>query len=288
MIDAHTHFYDPHRPRGTPASFPPKGDAALYRTVLPDEFRRVASPHGVTGTVVVEASTWVEDNQWVLDLAEDHPVIVGLVGNLSPGSEGFAADLRRFAANRLFRGIRLRTEGGGGEVSRGLNDKRFMRHLELLADHDLSLDLATWSGSLQEIARLAERVPRLRIVINHIAGVKVDGNPPPPQFLADLRAAAAHPNVFCKISGLVEYTGAKNGSVPRDPSFYRPTLDAFWEIFGEDRLIYGSNWPVCEHAAPYPVVFDIVNTYFTSKGPAARDKYFSRNALAAYKWIKRA
>ena len=249
---------------------------------MPDDFRRVAGPLGVTGTIVVEASPWVEDNQWVLDLAARNPVIVGLVGNLLPGSDGFAGHLRRFSANKLFRGIRLRRDGGR-EVSRGMGDPAFMRDLKLLADLDLALDVGTWSASLPEIARLAGEIPSLRIVINHIAGVKVDGQPPPAQFASDLRAVASHRNVWCKVSGLAEHTGARGGTAPRDPGFYRPTIDAFWETFGADRLIYGSNWPVCEHAAPYEAVFRIVDEYFTDRGPQARDNYFSRNAQVAYR-----
>jgi L-fuconolactonase len=282
IVDAHTHFYDPARPQGVP--WPPKGDPVLYRTVLPEEFVRVAGPHGVTGTVVVEASPLVEDNDWVLELARTHPVIVGLVGNLLPGTSDFEGHVRRLARNRLFRGIRLRRDGGG-EVTRGLTDPAFMRDLKLLADLDLALDVGIWSASLAEIARLAKELPSLRIVINHIAGAKVDGKAPPAEFMTGLSQAADRPRVFCKISGLAEHTGARGGTAPTDPAFYAPTIDAFWNTFGEDRLIYGSNWPVSNYAAPYDVVFNIVNSYFTARGAAARRKYFSLNASAAYKWV---
>jgi predicted TIM-barrel fold metal-dependent hydrolase len=106
-IDAHTHFYDPRRPGGIP--WPSKGDTVLYRPVLPDDLWRVAPR--LTGTVVVEASPRLEDNQWILDLAETDQHtdqrIVGCVGHLTPGTPEFASHLTRFAANRLFRGIRI-------------------------------------------------------------------------------------------------------------------------------------------------------------------------------------
>src|SRR3954454_16774698 len=79
-IDTHTHFYDPTRKEGVP--WPGKGDKVLYRPVLPKEFKKLAAPFGVTGTVVVEASPRVEDNQWLLDLARDEPFLVGVVGRL--------------------------------------------------------------------------------------------------------------------------------------------------------------------------------------------------------------
>ena len=105
VIDVHTHFYDPTRKEGVP--WPGKDDKVLYRPVLPKEFRELAKPHGVTGTVVVEASPWVEDNQWLLDLAKDNGVIVGVVGRLLLTDADFAKHLARFAKNPLYRGIRV-------------------------------------------------------------------------------------------------------------------------------------------------------------------------------------
>src|ERR1041385_4920670 len=106
IIDTHTHFYDPTRPQGVP--WPEPTDELLYRRVLPEDYKALAVPEGVTGTVVVEASQWVEDNDWILGLAAEEPFIVGFVGNLQPGAEGFGENLDRFAANPLFRGIRPR------------------------------------------------------------------------------------------------------------------------------------------------------------------------------------
>src|SRR5690606_11408034 len=91
ILDSHTHFYDPSRPQGVP--WPEKNDAFLYRTVLPDELKSIVKPLGVTGTIVVEASPWVEDNEWVLNLAAREPFIEGLVGHLKPGRPNFARDL---------------------------------------------------------------------------------------------------------------------------------------------------------------------------------------------------
>ena len=91
IIDTHTHFYDPVRPGGVP--WPGKGDALLHRTTLPADYRAQSVPQPVTGTVVVEASGLVEDNQWILDLAAKDKFIVGFVGNLKPGDDAFAGNL---------------------------------------------------------------------------------------------------------------------------------------------------------------------------------------------------
>jgi len=275
IVDTHTHFYDPARPQGVP--WPPKNDSVLYRPVYPDEFRKLAAPHGVIGTVVVEASPWLEDNQWVLDLAVRENFLLGLVGNVRPGRPEFAAELKRFAANPLFRGIRI-----GVWDKSGLNDAAAQRDLQALARRQLALDVLTAADRLDEVASLAAVIPDLRIVIDHCANVRVDGNSPPAAWLAGLRACAPHRNVFMKVSGLVEGTGRTDGAAPAAVSFYQPTLDAIWDAFGEDRVIFGSNWPVSARFARYETVRNIVRDYFSAKGPVAAEKYLSGNARKAY------
>ena len=164
IIDTHTHFYDPTRPEGVP--WPPADNELLYRTVLPEHHRALAAPEGVTGTVVVEASAWLADNQWILDLAAADPWIVGLVGHVDPNREDFKGDIDRLAGNALFRGIRC----GGG----------------YFADLEAGFFSPTWSTSSQgtwsstrwwgpadlaQVVELARRLPELRIVINHCGGV---------------------------------------------------------------------------------------------------------------------
>ena len=281
IIDTHTHFYDPARPKGVP--WPGKGDAVLYRTMLPKDYRALPVPQPVTGTVVVEASPLLEDNQWILDLAAKDPFIVGFVGHLDPGTPQFAGHLKRFAANPLFRGIRI----GQGALQKGLPQPAFLDDLRLLIRHDLELDVNGGPTLLPFAAQLAAALPALRIVINHNANVKIDGQAPPAAWREGIRAAAAHANVFCKASALVEGTGRNDGTAPRAVEFYRPVLDAVWEAFGEDRLIYGSDWPVSERFASLATVQAIVTDYFTAKGQRAAEKFFSKNALNAYKWVQR-
>jgi predicted TIM-barrel fold metal-dependent hydrolase len=277
VIDTHTHFYDPKRPEGVP--WPPADDRLLYRTVLPHDYRALPVPRPVTGTVVVEASPWVEDNQWVLELVPKDLFIVGLVGNLPVGSDAFAAHLKRFAANPKFRGLRLRDRPLGGLP----DDPAVLRDLKLLVDHDLSLDLVG-GAEIQACAdQLAEALPKLRIVIDHLAGVRVDGKKPPTEWQQSMRRLARHANVYFKVSGLVEGTGRTDGSAPRDVEFYRPVLDAMWEMFGVERLLYGSNWPVSERFAPLATVQGIAADYFRSHGRKAEEQVFSLTAGSAYR-----
>ena len=281
LIDTHTHFYDPSRPQGVP--WPPRDDKLLYRPMLPKDYRAQPVPRPVTGTVVVEASPWSEDNQWVLDLAAHEPFIVGFVGNLPVGSEGFAGHLKRFAANKLFRGIRLRDR----KLEGTLDDPAFVSDLKLLADHDLSLDLVGGMEILPFADRLSKQVPGLWIIIDHLAGVVVDGKTPPAEWVVQMRALAQRPKIYCKLTGLVEGTGRLDGSAPRDVEFYRPVLDAMRTISGPERLIYASNWPVSERFAPLATVQGIIGDYFRSYERRAEDLVFSQSAKAAYRWVRR-
>ena len=278
IIDTHTHFYDPTRPEGVP--WPDPDDDVLYRPVYPEHHKALAIPEGVTGTVVVEASTWVEDNQWILDLAENEPFIVGFVGNLDIGSADFESNLERYSANPFFRGVRLRGVDIG-EVVRGGN----LANIEMFAAKDLSVDLLSSPDALPSVAALAAKIPELRIVINHVAGVPIDGQAPDAGWVEGMQMAAANPYVYCKVSGLVEST--KDKPSPTDVAYYAPTVDVLWDAFGVDRLVYGSNWPVSERFADYAMVQRIVSQYFNAEGVVATEKYFWRNATAAYKWLDR-
>lgn len=281
VIDTHTHFYDPGRPQGVP--WPPREDTLLYRTVLPKDYRAQPVPRPVTGTVVVEASPWMEDNQWVLDLAAKEPFIVGVVGNLPVGTKPFAGLLKRFAANPLFRGIRIRDR----KLEGSLDDPAFMSDLRLLAEADLSLDLVGGRETLPYTDILARELPSLRIIIDHLAGLAVDGKAPPADWLERMKALATRPRVLLKVSGLVEGTGRSDGTAPHDVEFYRPVLDALREMFGPERLLYASNWPVSGRFASLATIQGIVADYFRGHGRRAEEHVFWRSAKAAYRWVQR-
>ena len=144
IIDCHTHFYDPKRKEGVP--WPAKG-TALYRTVLPQHLRALKQFRPVTGTVIVEASSRVADNAWLLNIAKNDPFVVGIVGRLEPGGADFAKNLKRFAANPLFRGIRV-----SEKLVRKLLLADNLEDFQHLADHDLALDVNGGRESLGVVA----------------------------------------------------------------------------------------------------------------------------------------
>ena len=280
IADCHVHFYDPFRPGGVP--WPEPENRLLYRTVLPEHYKAVALPHGIDGIVVVEASEWVEDNQWVLDLAEHEPLIVGLIGNLDPYAEEFSAHLTRFAANGLFRGIRLHELGPGADDP----DSDFYRNMRLLADHDLELDLSLLGKEFSRFLAVAERAPDLRVIINHMGGPgPFDGKAANPAWVAKMRQAGEYPQVYCKVSAIMQ-SSARTPALA-DVDFYSPVLDVLWEAFGEDRLIYASNWPNMEIAGTFEQGIRLVGGYFEGKGQEALEKFFWKNSQQAYKWSAR-
>lgn len=276
LIDPHTHFYDPTRPEGVP--WPSKG-SSLYRRVLPSDWLAEARPAGITETIVVEASPLVEDNQWLLDLVKDHPCLVGVVGRLPLGEEGCTKLVDRFAANPKFRGVRVK----GDEVVKGFDSPSFMRDVERLATHGLVPDV-NWGPVFDAAEGLATRFPQMRVLLEHMAGAGIGGGKPDPAWLEGLARTAERPNVWLKVSNLVESAAhtAKQPKAPVDPDYYRPWLDAAWRAFGPDRLIFASNWPVCEWAADYATVVGVVKPWAASHGPAAEASFFGGAARRAY------
>jgi len=275
IIDTHTHFYDISRP----AHYWPPRNSDLYRTCLPEHYKALAQPFGVIGTVVVEASPQMVDNEWILSLAEKDTFIKGFVGNIGLGSAAFAGDLARLAANPLFVGVRANWWDSGQLLAPEVVDD-----LKDLADRNLELDILCGVPALLGLPELQHKVPGLRVVINHVAGVRIDGRPPDRVWVNAIRPLADCPGVFCKVSGLVE---AHHGAVSSRLEDYVPTLDFLWNVFGEDRVIYGSNWPVCERAAPYATVQGIVTGYLKRKGEPAARKFFYENSQKAYRWLER-
>ena len=270
IIDTHTHFYDPTREGGTP--WPDPEDRVLYQPTLPERCEAQALPCGVSGTIMVECSHWVEDNQWVLDLAKNEPFILGMVGNLNANEDHFEEHLDRFSRDPIFRGIRARLWKP--------DDIGALRHL---ADRDLSLDL----GLSEETPMIAEEIPDLRIIINHSAGIPMDGEEPPREIVNLLRRAASYPNVFCKLSGMMDLRCTIRPA-PTEVSHYAPALDLLWEAFGEDRMVFGSDWPVSDYSGrSYAEVLKLAQEYVRPKGESAMAKVFCENSRRAYKWKER-
>jgi L-fuconolactonase len=148
----------------------------------------------------------------------------------------------------------------------------------------LSLDVVGGPELLPAVVRLAGELSELRIVIDHLAGLRIEGREPPEQWRHEMEAAACCRAIFCKVSGLVEGTAVRGGKAPTDPLFYRPVLDFLTRSFGDQRLVYGSNWPVCEHFASLGTVHRLVADYFATQGPSSLARVLFENSRVAYRW----
>lgn len=281
VIDTHIHLFDPARPQGIP--WPPKDDEVLYKAALPQRYREVTRGLGIAGAIELECSPLLEDNQWVLDVAADDPLIVGMIGDLEPGTPGFRAQLERFHRNPLFLGIRCGNLWGR-DLSADVLRPGFISDVRAVAAEGLTLDTANPDPALlAAVVRLSDAVPDLRIVLDHLPQLATDAWKQK-TVQDDLRSIGQRPLVYAKIS---EVLRATNGTVREDVNLYRPLLDEIWEIFGEDRLVYGSDWPNCDHIATLPQGLAVVREYVASRGAIAAEKLFWKNSLAAYRWIRR-
>jgi L-fuconolactonase len=283
IIDTHVHLFDPTRAGGVP--WPPKDDAVLYKPALPSRYEEVTGALGIVGAIVVEASPLDRDNDWVLQQAAHHPVVVGLVGNLIPGSPSYGRELDRLHANPLFVGIRYGNLWDR-DLSADVKKAGFVSDLRKLASNGLELDSANPDPKLiRAMLEVSQQVPELKIVIDHLPAATVPTETIAlKEYWANLRSLSQNARVFVKLS---EVPVRIANSVPKDVSFYKDKLDAIWDVFGEDHVIFGSDWPNSDHLATYRETLDLVRSYVSTKGSVASEKYFWRNSTVAYGWHPR-
>ncbi len=279
IIDTHIHLFDPTRPGGVP--WPPKENKVLYQPALPKRLREVIAGHNVVGAIEVEASPWYADNQWVLDLAAKDTILVGTVGNLEPGKPEFPAQLEKLARNPLFRGIRY-AYLWDRDLRKEMARPEFMTDLGRLAKAGLVLDTANQSiRLLEDTLRISDRHPNLRIVVDHLPNIQLKPSEKA-AYEKLLQEFGPRKQIAVKLSEILH-----RQKLPDKPST-ASLLDPLVATFGEDRVLYGSDWPNSDTAGTYSQGLLAVKAYFAPKSRAAQEKFFWRNSLAVYKWVKRA
>ena len=281
IVDCHIHLFDQTRPQGAPYSAAPGNT----EPALPARYRRIAAPLGIVAAIEVEASPWVEDNLWVLEVEASDTMMVGTVGNLQPDKPEFPELLDRYRKNRLFLGIRYGNLWGYSLVDR-ISNPVFVDGLKLLRQADLIMDTANPNAALLEaLVRVTDLAPGLRIVVDHLPALLGRLNGAERKGIeATVRDLAKRPGVFFKVS---EFLRMADGKPIREPGAYKPMLDYFFETFGPDRLIFGSDWPNGVAVNRLPEIVAIAKDYFDAKGAAVAEKFFWRNSQRAYKWGKR-
>jgi L-fuconolactonase len=293
IIDTHVHLYDPTRPQGVP--WPgPEQPKSIYRRFLPADYRKIAEPFGVVGLIETECSPWIEDNYWVLDVAVNEPIVVGEVGDLLPGHPDYSEHLARLHKNPIYVGIRL-SNLWGRNVEELLKKPQVWADIKALSDAGLSLDFGGGAREVKQLLQITDRIPNIRIVINHLPGARVPDDPAErAAWQQNTRELAKRPNIYVKFSEIFQRVDERGrrvqtgGRIPKDLAFYKPRLDEIYETFGPDRLMFASDWTNSEPMSTFEELVALDYEYFTPKGREVMEKVFWKNSLAAYRWKKRA
>lgn len=218
----------------------------IQRDFLPSHLAPLAAQAGLSGTVAVQARQSLAETNWLLDLADAHPELIrGVVGWLPLREQGpaIAATLDTYASRPALKGVRHVLQG---EPDAYMADPAFNAALDTLPSRSLAYDLLVFARQLPSALALVDRHPGLTIVLDHIAKPVVQG-PPPADWIKNLRELARRPHVACKFSGVVTEVPGWQWT----PSLLLPYFDAALDAFGPSRLLFGSDWPVCQVAADY-------------------------------------
>jgi L-fucono-1,5-lactonase len=270
IIDTHLHLYDATRPQGAP--FPKTPNPPPF---LPRDYREAAAPLGITGGIVVEASPWVEDNLWVLMTIEKEPIIVGLVGCLDPTKPEFREYLERYHRNKLFLGIRYGNVWEGHDIVAAVDNPTFIENMKAFAQTRLTFEVANPRFDLIDATvRLTDKVPDLRVMLGHLQALPLPADPAVMKTYSNNLRELRRRKIYAKVSGLPR----KNPQADFDPALYNPMLDFIWDIFGEDYIVY---------AGRNKAALDILRSYFLGKSRTAAEKFFWKNSIPAFKWVRR-
>jgi len=283
VIDAHIHLFDPTRPGGVP--WPEKSDPVLYRPAGPARYAQLAQPRGVVGAIAVECSPWMVDNFWLQDVVEKSELMLGFIGDLVPESADFGATLDRLHRSPLFLGIRYGNLWGRDPGAAARNPD-FIAGLKLLAQAGLVLETANPDAALiAAVVEISDQVPNLRIVLDHLphADSPADASARA-QYDAHLHDLSRRPQIFVKGSEIIRRI---NGQVSLDVQSYKASLDGLWDLFGEDRMFFGSDWPNSDTLASYDETFGVAQRYIATRSLSAQQKYFWKNSISVYKWRPR-
>ena len=284
IIDAHIHLFDGTRTLGAGYMGSP-AYRAISKTSLPSMYAPLARPTGVVGAIVVEASPWIDENLWYLEVCGADPFMVGVSGNLNPGQPDFGQYVTRFHKDPLYRAIRSSHFYSSDSDKVALIPDQ-VANLKLLAQADLALDTANPSMNLMQAnVLLADAIPDLRIIMDHLPSF--DPTPDNQQaYEAVVKEMAARPNIFVKLTE-VYHPRLADGVIVKDYEPLRARLEYLFDAFGEDRVIFGTDYPNSYGVATIPEEVGLMKRFFSTKSREAAEKYFWKNSAKIYKWTRR-
>jgi L-fuconolactonase len=270
-LDSHQHFW-----RHDAVQYPwiPAG-SPLHRDWLPADLAKLQQPLGFDGSIAVQARQSLAESDWLLGLADADDRVKGVVGWVDLRSERVAEDLERLARHPKFVGVRHVVQDEPDDQF--LVRPEFVRGIGQLRKFALTYDLLIFPGQLPAAIELVRRFPEQPFVLDHLAKPAIkDGLLEP--WASNLRELAKSSNCFCKVSGMV--TEADHRGWKADD--FRPYLDVVFEAFGEDRLMFGSDWPVCLFAASYGQAYELMTDYTAGFSADAQSNFFGGNCAKFY------
>ncbi|MFC5529228.1 amidohydrolase family protein [Cohnella yongneupensis] len=274
-VDAHQHYWKIDRGDYgwiTPAL--PK----LYRDFMPADLAEYLTKHGIEGTIAVQAAPTIEETDYLLELADRSESILGVVGWLDLFDPSHRRQYERFKQHPKFVGFRMMIQELP-DASRIL-EPAFVEALRGYARDDVPVDLLLKSDQLDTLNRLLNEVPGLRGVIDHIAKPPIASGLQFEAWAEQMKRAASHPNIRCKLSGMVTEADHKSWKPEQFVRYIRHVLD----LFGPDRVLFGSDWPVCLLAAEYDEVVNVLEQAIPQAwGVQERAALFGNNARSFYK-----
>jgi L-fuconolactonase len=270
-LDAHQHFwkFDPAEYSWIHADWPIRQD------FLPDDLAPLLGQSGIEGCIAVQARQTVEETQWLLDLATQHPIIKGVVGWVDLRSDAIEERLGTFSKNPKLVGVRHVVQDEPDD--RFMLGAEFMRGIAALAQFRLTYDILITPRQLPAAIELVKSFPKQAFVVDHIAKPFIRQGALSP-WREQIRELAKSQNVFCKISGMVTEADWAQWK----PADFAPYLDVVFDAFGPDRLMFGSDWPVCLLAAPYHRVFSLVEDWLVQLKPRQRQRVLGGNCDRFY------
>jgi L-fuconolactonase len=271
-IDSHQHFwrYDAARDAWITESM-----AVLRRDFLPDHLAAELNANAIDASIAVQADQSENETMFLLDLAEKNKHIAGVVGWVDLLSPRLAERLEYFSHFSKLRGFRHIAQGEPDD--RFLARENFVKGVAQLRAFDFTYDILIYPKQLPAAIDLAARLPEQRFVVDHVAKPEINSGKTAP-WAAQVRELAQNKNVFCKLSGLVTEADWKHWKADD----FKPYLDVVFDAFGVERLMFGSDWPVCLLAATYGQVKQLIENYVTSYSEADKDKIFGGNAARFY------
>ena len=271
LLDAHQHFwrYDAAQYPWIPAGSP------LHRDWLPADLAPLQKPLGLDGSIAVQARQSIAESDWLLGLADADERVKGVVGWVDLRSERVEEDIARLARHPKFVGVRHVVQEEKDD--RFMLGAEFMRGIALLRRFSLTYDILIYPRQLPAAIELAAKFPQQPFVLDHIAKPLIrDGTLSP--WREQIRELARAPHVLCKISGMVTEADHRAWK----PDDFRPFLDVVFDAFGPERLMWGSDWPVCQLAASYEQTWKLVDDYTRGMSPTQRAAIFGGNCERFY------